>query len=153
MLAHKASHQGKVSAEVISGLKSSFTPSVIPSVAYTSPEAAWTGLTEKEALEKGIKYEKGVFPWTACGRALSADASSGVTKLLFDPETKRILGAGICGLNAGELISETVLAIEMGADYEDISESIHPHPSLSETVAFAAETAAGSVTDIIPKLK
>ena len=153
MLAHKASHQGKVCAEVISGMKSSFTPSVIPSVAYTSPETAWAGITEKEAAEKGIKYEKGVFPWTACGRALSADASSGITKLLFDPETKRIIGAGITGLNAGELISETVLAIEMGADYDDISESIHPHPSLSETVAFAAETAAGTVTDIMPPLK
>ncbi len=150
MLAHKASHQGKASAEVISGLKSEFKPSVIPSVAYTSPEVAWTGLTEKEAMDKGISYEKGVFPWTASGRALSSDASTGVTKLLFDPETKRILGAGITGLNAGELISETVLAIEMGADYEDISESIHPHPSLSETVAFASETAAGTVTDILP---
>ena len=149
MLAHKASHQGRIAAEVISGLNSEFTPSVIPSVAYTSPEVAWAGLTEKEALEKGIKYETGVFPWTASGRALSSDASSGTTKLLFDPETKKITGAGISGLNAGELISETVLAIEMGADYYDISESIHPHPSLSETIAFASETAAGTVTDIL----
>lgn len=151
MLAHKASAQGKVAAEVISGIKSEFSPVTIPSVAYTSPEIAWAGLTEKEAEEKGIKYEKGIFPWTASGRALSADASSGVTKLLFDPDTKRILGAGIAGLNAGELISETVLAIEMGADYYDISESIHPHPSLSETIAFASEAAAGTITDILLK--
>ena len=151
MLAHKASAQGKVAAEVISGIKSEFSPVTIPSVAYTSPEIAWAGLTEKEAEEKGIKYEKGIFPWTASGRALSADASSGVTKLLFDPDTKRILGAGIAGLNAGELISETVVAIEMGADYYDISESIHPHPSLSETIAFASEAAAGTITDILPK--
>ena len=153
MLAHKSSHQGKAAAEVISGADSSFNPSVIPSVAYTSPEIAWAGVTEKEANKKGLKTETGIFPWTASGRALTSDASSGVTKLIFDSETKVILGAGIAGLNAGELISEVVLAINTGADYRAISKSIHPHPSLSETVAFAAETAEGTVTEIMPDRK
>ena len=153
MLAHKASNQGKAAAEVISGMNSSFNPEVIPSVAYTSPETAWAGITEKEAEKKGIKVETGIFPWTASGRALTSGASSGVTKLIFDADSKKLLGAGIAGLNAGELISETVIAINTGSDYEKIAESIHPHPSLSETIAFAAESAAGTVTEILPDKK
>ena len=149
MLAHRASHQGKVASEVIAGMKSSFTPAAIPSVAYTIPEVAWIGITEKEAEKDNIKYEKGVFPWTASGRALSADATAGLTKLLFDPETKKIIGAGITGLNGGELISEVVLAIEKGITSEDIANTIHPHPSLAETVAFASEIVTGSITDLL----
>lgn len=149
MLAHKATHEGKVAAEVIAGRKSVFEPMTIPSVAYTNPEIAWMGITEKEAKEKGISYKLGKFPWGASGRALSADASSGTTKVLFDSESGRIIGAGICGLNAGELIHEAVLALEMGADYEDISKTVHAHPTLSETFAFAAEIVDGSITDIL----
>ncbi len=149
MLAHKSTHEGKVAAEVIAGRKSVFEPMTIPSVAYTNPEIAWMGVTEKEAKEKGILYKLGKFPWGASGRALSADASSGTTKVLFDSESGRIIGAGICGLNAGELIHEAVLALEMGADYEDISKTIHAHPTLSETFAFAAEIVDGSITDIL----
>ena len=149
MLAHKASHQGKIAAESAAGLKSAFTPATIPSVAYTNPEVAWAGMTEKEAEAASIKYKVGVFPWSASGRALTSGASSGFTKLLFDSETGRIIGAGITGLNAGELISEAVLAIEMGADAEDIGSTIHPHPSLSETTAFASEIVSGSITDIL----
>jgi dihydrolipoamide dehydrogenase len=150
MLAHKATHQGKVAAEVIAGHPAAFTPLTIPSVAYTHPELAWMGLTEREAKEKGIPYERAEFPWAASGRALSALAGEGFTKALFDPETKRILGAGIVGENAGELISEAVLARELGADYRDIGLSIHPHPTLAETFGFAAEVAEGSITDILP---
>ncbi len=148
MLAHKATHEGKVAAEVCAGHKSSFDARTIPSVAYTNPEVAWMGLTETEAKAQGVKYEKGVFPWAASGRALSMGRSDGLTKLLFDPDSKRLLGAGIVGLHAGELIAETVVAIEMGADAEDIGLSIHPHPTLSETVNFAAEVAEGTVTDL-----
>mgnify|MGYP000424436901 CR=1 FL=1 len=154
MLAHKATHEAKVAAEVISGMKSYFEPKTIPSVAYTDPEVAWMGLTEIEAKKQGIEYEKGAFPWAASGRALGNDRDEGLTKILFDKETKRILGAGIVGVNAGELIAEAVLALEMGADIEDISLTIHPHPTLSETFNFAAEMAEGTITDLyVPKRK
>jgi dihydrolipoamide dehydrogenase len=153
MLAHKATHEAKVAAEVIAGLPALFDPAAIPSVAYTDPEIAWMGLTETEAKERRIEYEKGMFPWAASGRALGIGRDEGLTKLLFDPETKRILGAGIVGPNAGELIAETVLALEMGADYEDLGLTIHPHPTLSETVCFAAEMAHGSITDLLPPRK
>ncbi|MEN8166401.1 MAG: dihydrolipoyl dehydrogenase [Pseudomonadota bacterium] len=153
MLAHKATHEAKVAAEVIAGLPARFDPMTIPSVAYTDPEVAWMGLTETEAKAKGIEYEKGVFPWAASGRALGIGRDEGLTKLLFDPSTKRILGAGITGPNAGELIGETVLALEMGADAEDIGLTIHPHPTLNETICFAAEMAEGSITDLLPPKK
>ena len=153
MLAHKATHQGKVAAEVIAGHKAAFTPLTIPSVAYTNPEVAWAGLTEKEAKAQNIVYNKGKFPWGASGRALSAGASTGVTKVLFDQQSGRIIGAGICGLNAGEIIHEAVLALEMGADAEDISKTIHAHPTLAETLAFAAEIVDGSITDMLPPKK
>ncbi len=139
MLAHKATHEAKVAAEVIAGHKSAFSPMTIPSVAYTNPEVAWMGLTEKEAKLQKIDFDKGKFPWGASGRALSAGASLGVTKALFDKKTGRIIGAGICGQNAGELIHEAVLALEMGANAEDISLTVHAHPTLAETFAFAAE--------------
>jgi len=150
MLAHKAVHEGKVAAEVISGEPSGFSPACIPSVAYTDPEIAWTGLTEKEAAEKGIAYEKGVFPWAASGRSLSNGRNEGTTKVLYDPETKRVLGAGMCGNNAGEILAEANLAVEMGADLEDVSLTIHAHPTLSETFALAAEMAEGTITDLMP---
>ncbi|MGD8588948.1 MAG: dihydrolipoyl dehydrogenase [Chromatiales bacterium] len=153
MLAHKATHEAKVAAEVIAGLPARFDPLAIPSVAYTDPEVAWMGLTETEAKAEGIAYEKGAFPWAASGRALGIGRDEGLTKLLFDPVTKRILGAGITGPNAGELIGETVLALEMGADAEDIGLTIHPHPTLNETVCFAAEMAEGSITDLLPPKK
>ena len=153
MLAHKAVHEGKVAAEVIAGKKHYFEPKCIPSVAYTDPEVAWTGLTEGEAKEQGIKYEKGVFPWAANGRSLSMNRSEGMTKVLFD-EHNRIIGAGIIGPNAGDLIAECALAIEMGCDAEDISLTIHPHPTLSETVAMATEAFEGTITDLyMPKKK
>lgn len=148
MLAHKATHQGKVAAEVIAGMKSGFDTSLIPSVAYTDPEIAWVGLTEKEAKRDGTPYEKGVFPWVASGRALSMSRPEGMTKLLFDPESKRLLGAGIVGVNAGELIAEAALAIEMGSDAADLALTIHPHPTLSETICFAAEAYEGTITDL-----
>ena len=153
MLAHKATHEAKTAAEVIAGLPALFDPLTIPSVAYTDPEVAWMGLTETEAKARGIAYEKGVFPWAASGRALGIHRDEGLTKLLFDPETHRILGAGIVGVNAGELIGETVLALEMGADMEDIGLTIHPHPTLNETVGLAAEMAHGSITDLMPPKK
>ncbi|EGV32799.1 dihydrolipoamide dehydrogenase [Thiorhodococcus drewsii AZ1] len=153
MLAHKATHEAKVAAEVIAGLPALFDPLTIPSVAYTDPEVAWMGLTETKAKEQGIPYEKGVFPWAASGRALGIHRDEGMTKLLFDPETKRILGAGIVGPNAGELIGEAVLALEMGADMEDIGLTIHPHPTLNETIGLAAEMAHGSITDLMPPKK
>jgi dihydrolipoamide dehydrogenase len=148
MLAHKATHEAKVAAEVISGERSAFQALTIPSVAYTDPEVAWMGLTENQAKAQGIAYDKAAFPWAASGRALGIDRKEGVTKILCDKETKRILGAGIVGPNAGELISEAVLALEMGADVEDIALTIHPHPTLSETFAFAAEMLEGSITDL-----
>ncbi|MGD2119198.1 MAG: dihydrolipoyl dehydrogenase [Chromatiales bacterium] len=153
MLAHKATHEAKTAAEVIAGEHAMFDPLTIPSVAYTDPEVAWMGLTETEAKAQSIAYEKGVFPWAASGRALGIGREEGMTKLLFDPETKRILGAGIVGVNAGELIGETVLALEMGADAEDIGLTIHPHPTLNETICFAAEMAEGSITDLMPPKK
>jgi dihydrolipoamide dehydrogenase len=152
MLAHKATHEAKVAAEVIAGHKAAFDPMSIPSVAYTDPEVAWMGLTETEAKKRGVAYEKASFPWAASGRALSIGRDEGATKLLYDPKTRRILGAGIVGVNAGELIAEMVLALEMGADMEDISLTIHPHPTLSETSNFAAELALGTITDLyMPK--
>jgi dihydrolipoamide dehydrogenase len=153
MLAHKATHEAKVAAEVIAGLPVKFDPMTIPSVAYTDPEVAWMGLTETEAKAQGIEVEKGVFPWAASGRALGIGRDEGMTKLLFDAKSKRILGAGIVGPNAGELIGETVLALEMGADAEDIGLTIHPHPTLNETICFAAEMAEGSITDLMPPKK
>ena len=154
MLAHKATHEAKVAAEVISGMKSSFEPMTIPSVAYTDPEIAWMGLSETEAKEQGVTYEKGAFPWAASGRSLGLDRDEGLTKVIFDKESKRILGAGMVGPNAGELIAEAVLALEMGADAEDIGLTIHAHPTLSETFNFAAEMVEGTITDLyIPKKK
>jgi dihydrolipoamide dehydrogenase len=148
MLAHKATHEAKVAAEVIAGHKRHFDARSIPSVAYTDPEIAWTGLTEMDAKAKGIPYEKAVFPWAASGRSLAIGRDEGFTKLLFDPETHRILGGGIVGTNAGDLISEVMLAIEMGADAADVGLTIHPHPTLSETVAMAAEAFDGTLTDL-----
>jgi len=153
MLAHKATHEAKVAAETIADHYAVFDPLTIPSVAYTNPEVAWMGLTETDAKRDGIKYEKAVFPWAASGRALSINRDDGLTKLLFDPETKRILGAGIVGVNAGELIGETVLALEMGADMEDIGLTIHPHPTLNESIGMAAEVAEGACTDLPPPRK
>jgi len=152
MLAHKATHEGKTAAEVIAGMKSFFDAKTIPSVAYTDPEIAWMGITEEQAKADGIEYEKGVFPWAASGRSLSIDRNEGLTKVLFDKDSHQIIGAGIVGTNAGELIAEAVLALEMGADIEDIALTVHPHPTLSETFNFAAEVAEGTCTDIyIPK--
>ncbi|TNG01954.1 MAG: dihydrolipoyl dehydrogenase [Gammaproteobacteria bacterium] len=148
MLAHKATHEGKVAAEVIAGMKSFFDARTIPSVAYTDPEVAWMGMTETQAKADGIKYEKGAFPWAASGRSLSLGRDEGITKVLFDKDSGRIIGAGIVGPNAGELIAETVLALEMGADAQDIGLTIHPHPTLSETINFAAEVAEGTITDL-----
>lgn len=154
MLAHKATHEGKIAAETIAGHKVGFDNRIIPSVAYTDPEIAWVGLSETEAKEKNIEYGKGVFPWAASGRSLALGRDEGMTKLLFDKESKRILGAAIVGPNAGELIAECALAIEMGADAEDIGLTIHPHPTLSETIAMAAEVFEGTITDLyIPKKK
>lgn len=153
MLAHKAVHEGKVAAEVAAGHKRHFDARLIPSVAYTDPEVAWCGITENEAKAKGIKYEKGVFPWAASGKSLSNGRSEGVTKLLFDPEDDRIIGACITGTNAGDLIAETALAIEMGADAVDLGHTIHPHPTLSETINFAAEMFEGTITDLMPPKK
>jgi len=152
MLAHKATHEGKVAAEVISGLDVTFDAQTIPSVAYTDPEVAWMGLTETAAKAEGVTYEKAVFPWGASGRALGLGRAEGLTKLLFGvggDGDQRLLGAGIVGVGAGDLISETVLALEMGANAEDIALTVHPHPTLSETVAFAAELADGTITDLI----
>ncbi|MEE9355435.1 MAG: dihydrolipoyl dehydrogenase [Methylococcaceae bacterium] len=151
MLAHKSTHQGKVAAEVIAGMPSAFQALTIPSVAYTDPEIAWMGLTENDAKAQGIAYEKGAFPWAASGRALSTGRKEGVTKILADKETKRILGAGMVGVNAGELIAEAVLALEMGSDIEDIALTIHPHPTLSETFGLAAEMIEGTITDLYIK--
>ena len=154
MLAHKATHEAKVAAEVCAGLKSGFEANVIPSVAYTDPEIAWVGLTEIQAKEQGIEFEKGVFPWAASGRAIGNDRTEGKTKLLFDPKTHKVLGGGIVGNNAGELISEITLAVELGADASDIGLTIHAHPTLGETVAMAAEVYEGTITDLyIPKKK
>jgi dihydrolipoamide dehydrogenase len=147
MLAHKATHEGKVAAEVIAGMKTFFDARTIPSVAYTDPEVAWMGKTEEQCKAEGIAYEKGVFPWAASGRSLSLGRDEGMTKVLFD-EHHRLIGAAMVGPNAGELIAEAVLALEMGADVTDIALTIHPHPTLSETFNFAAEVAEGTCTDI-----
>lgn len=148
MLAHKASHEGHAAAEVIAGHKHEFAPLAIPSIAYTSPEIAWVGLTEKEAKQKGMHFKTAVYPWTASGRALSADRSEGKTKLIYDPATDRLLGAGIVGAHAGELLGELTLALEFGASVEDIALTIHAHPTLHESVGLAAELAVGSIIDI-----
>jgi dihydrolipoamide dehydrogenase len=148
MLAHKASHEGKVAAEVAAGHKAGFDARVIPSVAYTDPELAWVGLTETEAKAQDIAFGKGVFPWAASGRALSLGRSEGLTKLLFDPDTGRVIGGGVVGPQAGDLIAEIGLAIEMGCDADDVALTIHPHPTLSETIAMAAEAFNGTITDL-----
>ena len=153
MLAHKATHEAKVAAEVIAGHQVEFVASVIPSVAYTDPEVAWVGMTETEAKAKGLEIEKASFPWAASGRALSIARTEGATKLIFDKETHRVIGAGIVGVNAGELLAEAVLAIEMGADAHDLGLTIHAHPTLSETVCFAAELKEGTITDMMPPKK
>ena len=154
MLAHKAMHEAKVAAEVAAGHRAAFDVRAIPSVAYTDPEVAWVGLTETEAKAKGVKVEKGTFPWVANGRSLSLGREEGMTKLLFDPDSRRLLGAGIVGTNAGELISELALAIENGCDAADIGLTVHPHPTLSETVAGAADAVEGTLTDLyIPARK
>jgi dihydrolipoamide dehydrogenase len=152
MLAHKATHEAKVAAEVAAGLKSSFDPRCIPSVAYTDPEVAWVGVSETDAKSGGIAYGKGVFPWAASGRSLALNREEGFSKILFDKASHRVIGAGIVGTNAGDLIAELGLAIEMGADAADVGLTIHAHPTLSETVAFAAEAFEGTLTDLyIPK--
>lgn len=154
MLAHKGVHEGHVAAEVISGKKHYFDPKVIPSIAYTDPEVAWVGLTEKEAKEQGIDYEAAAFPWAASGRAIASDCSGGMTKLIFDKKTSRVIGGAIVGTNGGELLGEIGLAIEMGADAEDIALTIHAHPTLHESVGLAAEVYEGSITDLPnPKAK
>jgi dihydrolipoamide dehydrogenase len=150
MLAHKAFHEGTVAAEVIAGMDVEFDARAIPSVAYTDPEVAWMGLTETVAQAEGIEYEKAVFPWAASGRALGLGREEGQTKLLLEPDTHRLLGAGIVGINAGELIAETVHALEMGANAEDVALTVHPHPTLAETVGLAAELAEGTITDLMP---
>jgi dihydrolipoamide dehydrogenase len=151
MLAHKAMHQGKVAAEVAAGLAAGFDARAIPSVAYTDPEVAWVGLTEGDAAQRGVAVEKAVYPWAASGRALGISRSEGLTKLLFEPESRRLVGAGVVGVHAGELIAELALAIEQGADVWDVALTVHPHPSLSETVGLAAEWAAGTVTDVLKR--
>lgn len=148
MLAHKASHEGHAAAEVIAGHKHEFVPLAIPSIAYTSPEIAWVGLTEKEAQQKGINYKTAVYPWSASGRALSTDRSEGKTKLIYDPVSDRLLGAGIVGIHAGELLGELTLALEFNASVEDVALTIHAHPTLHETVGLAAELAGGTITDL-----
>lgn len=154
MLAHKGVHEGHVAAEVISGMKHFFDPKVIPSIAYTDPEVAWVGLTEKEAKEQGIAYETATFPWAASGRAIASDCSEGMTKLIFDKETHRVIGGAIVGVNGGELLGEIGLAIEMGCDAEDLALTIHAHPTLHESVGLAAEVYEGSITDLPnPKAK
>ena len=152
MLAHKAVHEGKVAAETAAGKNAFFDAKVIPSVAYTDPEVAWVGLTENEAKAQGVRYGKGIFPWAASGRSLSLGRDEGLTKVLFDETTDRIIGCGIVGPSAGDLIAEAALAIEMGADAEDIGLTIHPHPTLSETIGMAAEAFEGTITDLyLPK--
>jgi dihydrolipoamide dehydrogenase len=150
MLAHKATHQAKVAAEVIAGQRSVFEPRCIPQVAYTDPEVAWVGLTEEAAGKAGVAVNKGVFPWAANGRSLGMGRSDGLTKLLFDADSGRLVGAGVTGPNASELTGELALAMEMGAEAEDIGLTIHAHPTLTETVAMAAEAVAGTLTDLDP---
>ena len=151
MLAHRASYQGRLAAEVAAGMKSAYEARVVPSVAYTDPEVAWVGLTEREAKAQGIAYERGIFPWAASGRAVGNSRVEGMTKLLFDSETKRLIGAAVVGVHAGELIAEAALAIETGCEAEDIAGTIHPHPTFSETLAQASEVAQGTVTELFLK--
>ena len=151
MLAHKASYEGKIAAEVVAGKKSAMDARCIPSVAYTDPEIAWVGLTENDCKKDNIEYKKGLFPWSASGRSLTLGRSEGLTKLLFDPKSKKIIGGGIVGTNAGDLIAEISLAIEMDCDVSDIALTIHPHPTLSETVPLAAEVFEGTITDLYIK--
>jgi dihydrolipoamide dehydrogenase len=153
MLAHKATHEAKVAAETAAGLEAEFSDRIIPSVAYTEPEVAWAGLTETKAKERGIEYQKAAFPWAASGRAIGIGHEAGSTKLLLDPDSRRILGIGIVGHNAGELIGEAVLALEMGATAEQMGNTVHPHPTLNETLCFAAELAEGTITDLMPPRK
>ena len=148
MLAHRAAYQGRLAAEVAAGMKSAYEARVIPSVAYTDPEVAWVGLTEREAKAQGIAYERGIFPWAASGRAVGTSRVEGMTKLLFDSETKRLIGAAVVGVHAGELIAEAALAIETGCEAEDIAGTIHPHPTFSETLVQASEVAQGTVTEL-----
>jgi len=151
MLAHKATHEGKIAAEAVAGMATEWQALTIPSVAYTDPEIAWMGLTENAAKAQGIAYEKAAFPWAASGRSLSIGRKEGVTKLLSDKQTGRILGAGIVGTNAGELIAEAVLALEMGASVEDLALTVHAHPTLAETLGFSAEMIEGTITDLLIK--
>jgi dihydrolipoamide dehydrogenase len=154
MLAHKAAHEGRLAAEVASGMQREWVARVIPSVAYTDPEIAWVGVTETEAAAKGLHVGVGKFPWAASGRAIGIDRTEGFTKLIFDESTHRVVGGGIVGPHAGDLISEVALAIEMGAEAADIGATIHPHPTLSESVGMAAEVYEGTVTDLyVPKKK
>lgn len=153
MLAHKAVHQGKIAAEAIAGSGARFDPRAIPSVAYTDPEVAWTGLTEREAKARGVAYEKSVFPWKASGRAWTNARPDGVTKLIYDRQSRRLLGAAVTGIGAGDLISEAIVAIEMDADVGDLALAVHPHPTLSETMGLAAEMAEGTITDLLPARK
>ena len=150
LLAHRAMHQGKVAAEAIAGLPAAFDPKAVPSIAYTDPEVAWAGLSESEARERGVEVEKAVYPWSANARALGLGRGEGLTKLLFSKETGRLVGAGLVGARAGELIAEAVVAMELGSDAEDLALAVHPHPTLSETLGLAAELAAGTVTDLMP---
>jgi len=152
MLAHKASYEGKIAAEVICGLNSVFEAIVIPSIAYTDPEIAWAGVTEREAKEKNLDFEKVVFPWSASGRSLTMGRKEGKTKMILDKTSGRVIGAGIVGSNASELIMEMALSIEMGCTAQDLSMTIHPHPTLSESISFAAEIFEGTITDLyLPK--
>jgi dihydrolipoamide dehydrogenase len=152
MLAHKATHEARLAAEVAAGEKREWTARVIPSVAYTDPEVAWVGVTENEAKAKGLKFGVGKFPWAASGRAIGLGRTEGFTKLVFDEDSHRVIGAGIVGVHAGDLIAELALAIEMGCEAGDIGHTVHPHPTLSESVAFASEVYEGTVTDLyIPK--
>ena len=154
MLAHKATHEAKVAAEVVAGMKTHFDARVIPSVAYTDPEIAWVGVTEREAKEQGLNVRAVKFPWAASGRAIGMDRTEGLTKLLFDEDTHRVVGGGIVGVHAGDLISEIALAIEMGAEAADIGLTIHPHPTLSESIGMAAEIYEGTIMDLyLPKKK
>ncbi|MFW6175388.1 MAG: dihydrolipoyl dehydrogenase, partial [Acidobacteriota bacterium] len=148
LLAHKASHQGKVAAEVASGERSAFDARVVPSVAYTDPEVAWAGVTEEQAKAEGLDVGTGTFPWAASGRSLGMARSEGKTKLLFDRQTNRVVGGGVVGPHAGDLISEIALAIEMQAEAADVGLTVHPHPTLSETVGFAAEDFEGTLTEL-----
>jgi dihydrolipoamide dehydrogenase len=148
MLAHKAVHEGHVAAEVIAGQKHYFDPRGIPSVAYTEPEVAWVGVTEKEAKEQGLSYETAVFPWAASGRAIASDATNGMTKMIFEKDTGRVLGGAMVGTNAGEMLGEIGLAVEMGADAEDVALTIHAHPTLNESIGLASEIFEGSITDL-----